>query len=256
MVKITVLKVEIDCLKCKKKLIKAVSSLRGIDEIEADEEKGTLTIIGNADPYDIIVRIRKAGKSAQILSIGPPLDPDPPKKFEEDKKSEEKLEEKPEEIKKSEEKSEEKPEEIKKSEEKSEEKPEEIKKSEEKPEEKPKKTTEETKESEEKPKEKPEKKTEEKIKSEGNNKPEPTNSDPVNPNQISNVPPPYMVMPPQYYYPQYYPVPPHYYYPQCYQTQPQPTPSQYSYPQYQQAQPVAVLHMARWDEPDTSCTIL
>ncbi|PNY12992.1 metal ion binding protein [Trifolium pratense] len=95
MVKKTVLKVDIDCLKCKKKLIKTVSSLQGIDKIEADEGKGTLTIIGDADPYDIIVRIRKAGKNAEVVSIGPPPGPPPPKqdapkKPEEKPKAEEK----------------------------------------------------------------------------------------------------------------------------------------------------------------------
>ncbi|KAF7828893.1 heavy metal-associated isoprenylated plant protein 43-like [Senna tora] len=74
MVKKTVLKVDVNC---KKKLLKAVSSLQGVDKIEVDEGKGTLTVTGDADPYDIIVRTRKAGKFAQVLTIGPP--PPPPK---------------------------------------------------------------------------------------------------------------------------------------------------------------------------------
>ncbi|CAK8539928.1 unnamed protein product [Lathyrus sativus] len=149
MVKITVLKVDIDCLKCKKKLIKAVSSLQGIDKIEVDEGKGTLTITGNADPYEVIVKIKKIRKNARVLSIGPPLIPPPPKQDSPKKPKENK---------------------------------------------KPKG----------KPKEKPKEKVEEKTKPEA---------------AVSQ----YMVMPPQY---------------------------------YNHAQPVAVLHMARWDEPDTSCTIL
>ncbi|KAJ1408851.1 Heavy metal-associated domain, HMA [Sesbania bispinosa] len=93
MVKKTVLKVDINCLKCKKKLLKTVSSLQGIDKIEVDEGKGTLTVTGDADPYEIIVRIRKAGKYAEIVSIGPPPAPpkqDAQKKPEENKKPEEK----------------------------------------------------------------------------------------------------------------------------------------------------------------------
>ncbi|XP_004512072.1 heavy metal-associated isoprenylated plant protein 2-like [Cicer arietinum] len=144
MVQKTVLKVDIDCLKCKKKLIKTVSSLQGIDKIEADEGKGTLTVTGNADPYEIIVRIRKAVKHAEVVSIGPPPGPAPPKQ------------------------------------------------------------------------DAPKKPVENK-KSEENKKP-----DPVTLDQISYVP--HMQMP--HYYPQY------------------------------QAQPVAVVHMSRWDEPNTSCTIL
>ncbi|KDP44572.1 hypothetical protein JCGZ_22154 [Jatropha curcas] len=77
MVQRTVLKVDVSCQKCKKKILKAVSSLQGVDKIEVDEAKGTLTVTGTADPYDIIVRVRKAGKHAEVVSIGPP--PPPPK---------------------------------------------------------------------------------------------------------------------------------------------------------------------------------
>lgn len=38
---------------------------------------------GDADPYEIIVRTRKAGKFAEVVSIGPP--PAPPKKPDEKK---------------------------------------------------------------------------------------------------------------------------------------------------------------------------
>ncbi|KAK9990990.1 hypothetical protein SO802_025975 [Lithocarpus litseifolius] len=80
MVQRTVLKVDIACQKCKKKLFKAVSSLQGVDKVEVDEGKGTLTVTGSADPYEIIVRARKTAKFAQVVSIGPP--PGPPKKDE------------------------------------------------------------------------------------------------------------------------------------------------------------------------------
>ncbi|CAB4287704.1 unnamed protein product [Prunus armeniaca] len=77
MVQKTVLKVDISCLKCKKKLIKAVSGLKGVDKVEADAAKGTLTVTGDCDPYEIIVRTRKVGKCVEVVSIGPP--PPPPK---------------------------------------------------------------------------------------------------------------------------------------------------------------------------------
>ncbi|KAJ9172748.1 hypothetical protein P3X46_015958 [Hevea brasiliensis] len=99
MVQRTVLKVDVSCQKCKKKLLKAVSALEGVDKIEVDEGKGTLTVTGNADPYEIIVRTRKAGKHAEVVSIGPP--PPPPKQgpqkkaeAEEKKKEEKKTEQK------------------------------------------------------------------------------------------------------------------------------------------------------------------
>ncbi|KAE8010527.1 hypothetical protein FH972_006894 [Carpinus fangiana] len=52
--------------------------IAGVDKVEADAAKGTLTVTGDADPYEIIVHIRKAGKCAEVVSIGPP--PAPPKK--------------------------------------------------------------------------------------------------------------------------------------------------------------------------------
>lgn len=62
--------------------------MAGVDKIEVDEGKGTLTVTGDADPYDIIVRTRKVGKYAQVVSIGPP--PPPPKQQDTQKKPEEK----------------------------------------------------------------------------------------------------------------------------------------------------------------------
>ncbi|KAF5463101.1 hypothetical protein F2P56_019044 [Juglans regia] len=75
MVQKTVLKVNIACLKCKKNLLKAVTSLQGVDKVEADAAKGTLTVTGDADPYEIIVRTRKTGKFAEVVSIGAPPKP-------------------------------------------------------------------------------------------------------------------------------------------------------------------------------------
>ncbi|XP_008241718.1 PREDICTED: uncharacterized protein LOC103340122 [Prunus mume] len=91
MVQRTVLKVDISCLKCKKKLIKAVSGLKGVDKVEADAAKGTLTVTGDCDPYEIIVRTRKVGKFVEVVSIGPPPPPTkPPEKKPEQKKGEKK----------------------------------------------------------------------------------------------------------------------------------------------------------------------
>ncbi|KAL3844726.1 hypothetical protein ACJIZ3_002129 [Penstemon smallii] len=88
----TVLKVDISCKKCKTKLLKAVSGLPGVDKVEVDGSKGTLTVTGDADPYEIIVRTRKAGKYAEVVSIGPP--PAPQKQEAQKKPDEKKPEEK------------------------------------------------------------------------------------------------------------------------------------------------------------------
>lgn len=60
----------------------------GVDKIEVDSSKGTLTVTGDVDPYDVILRARKAGKYAEVMSIGPP--PPPPPKQDGQKKTEEK----------------------------------------------------------------------------------------------------------------------------------------------------------------------
>lgn len=51
--------------------------IAGVDKIEVDAAKATLTVTGNVDPYKVILRARKAGKYAEVVSIGPP--PPPPK---------------------------------------------------------------------------------------------------------------------------------------------------------------------------------
>ncbi|XP_057806859.1 heavy metal-associated isoprenylated plant protein 43-like [Salvia miltiorrhiza] len=88
MVQKTVLKVNISCDKCKTNILKAVSGLQGVDKVEVDGAKGTVSVTGDADPYEIIVKTRKAGKFAEVVSIGPP--PKPQEKKPEQKKPEEK----------------------------------------------------------------------------------------------------------------------------------------------------------------------
>ncbi|RVX16423.1 hypothetical protein CK203_006202 [Vitis vinifera] len=71
----TVLKVDIWCPKCQKKLLQAVSGLEGVNTIDIDATKGLLTVTGEADPYEVIVRARKACKHAEVVTIGPPPAP-------------------------------------------------------------------------------------------------------------------------------------------------------------------------------------
>lgn len=48
----------------------------GVDKIEMDSAKSTLTVTGNVDPIDVIVRTRKVGRYAEVISVGPPPKPD------------------------------------------------------------------------------------------------------------------------------------------------------------------------------------
>lgn len=75
---------------------------KGVDKIEVDGDKGMLTVTGDADPYEIISRTKKAGKLVEVVTIGPP--PAPPKKPEEKKPEEKKPPEKKPEEKKPQEK--------------------------------------------------------------------------------------------------------------------------------------------------------
>ncbi|KAF5182278.1 hypothetical protein FRX31_028135 [Thalictrum thalictroides] len=86
MVQKTVLKVNITCKKCQKQLLKAATGLPGVDKIEVDAAKGTLSVTGDADPYKIIGRIKKTKKFIEIVTIGPP--PPPPKSGGDQKKPE------------------------------------------------------------------------------------------------------------------------------------------------------------------------
>ncbi|KAF5768928.1 putative heavy metal-associated domain, HMA, heavy metal-associated domain superfamily [Helianthus annuus] len=85
MVQMTVLKVRLSSEKCKKKILKSVSDIDGVDKIEIDTTKDTLTVTGDADPYMIIIKARKVIKCVEVVTIGPP-----PKKPEEKKPEEKK----------------------------------------------------------------------------------------------------------------------------------------------------------------------
>lgn len=66
--------------------------ISGVDKIEVDAGKGTLTVTGNADPYEIIVGTRKVAKFVEVESIGPP--PAPPTKDSQKKQDDKKPDQK------------------------------------------------------------------------------------------------------------------------------------------------------------------
>ncbi|XAR61729.1 Inositol-pentakisphosphate 2-kinase [Bertholletia excelsa] len=68
---------------CKRKVMKLISAIEGIDSIVLDPSKNTVTVIGEADPVCIINKVRKFRKCAEIKSVGPskeekPSQPKPP----------------------------------------------------------------------------------------------------------------------------------------------------------------------------------
>lgn len=54
--------------------MKLVAAIEGITSIVLDPSKCTVTVVGEADPVDIIKNVRKFRRSATIVSIGPPKD--------------------------------------------------------------------------------------------------------------------------------------------------------------------------------------
>ncbi|KAI3792384.1 hypothetical protein L2E82_06261 [Cichorium intybus] len=64
-----VIKVAVHDGKQKRKALKAVSTLSGIDSLAIDMKDQKLTVIGKADPVCIIDKLRKCGH-AEILTVG------------------------------------------------------------------------------------------------------------------------------------------------------------------------------------------
>lgn len=49
-----------------------MNNFAGVNKVEIDGVKETLTVIGDADPFEVVVQARKVCKFAEIASVGPP----------------------------------------------------------------------------------------------------------------------------------------------------------------------------------------
>ncbi|KAL3536772.1 hypothetical protein ACH5RR_000138 [Cinchona calisaya] len=84
-----ILKLDVNDYKDKRKALKTVAALQGIDEISIDIKGKRLTVIGTVDPVSVASKLRKFWPT-DIISVGPAKEPE---KKEEQKKEEPKKEE-------------------------------------------------------------------------------------------------------------------------------------------------------------------
>lgn len=63
-----VLKVNVHCEGCKKKVQKILQKIDGVYTVSVDAEHGKVTVSSSVDPYTLIKKLGKAGKHAELLS--------------------------------------------------------------------------------------------------------------------------------------------------------------------------------------------
>ncbi|XP_057842355.1 heavy metal-associated isoprenylated plant protein 39 [Cryptomeria japonica] len=67
-----VLQVTIEDEKSKRKALKAVATVEGVDSVAVDMKQKKITVIGEADPVFVTLRLRKYGFCcAELISVGP-----------------------------------------------------------------------------------------------------------------------------------------------------------------------------------------
>lgn len=62
-----ILKTNIHCHGCEKKIRKLLQDIRGVDKFSIDAEQGRITVSGTIDPQTLMKLLRKTGKKSELL---------------------------------------------------------------------------------------------------------------------------------------------------------------------------------------------
>ncbi|KAE8801941.1 Metal ion binding protein [Hordeum vulgare] len=65
-----VLKVPMVCKKCKSCILQIVSKVKGVKSMAYDEEKSTLTVVGEVDVVVVVDALRKGKHPATVVTVG------------------------------------------------------------------------------------------------------------------------------------------------------------------------------------------
>lgn len=98
MAKKIVVKVELNCTKCKRRAMLTTAKVEGVDSIDSDDKNNLITVTGDADPVILVECLREFG-FADLVSVGPK---EPEKKADDKKADDKKPDEKKETQKKAE----------------------------------------------------------------------------------------------------------------------------------------------------------
>eukprot|EP01018_Ginkgo_biloba_P029659 Gb_20315 [translate_table: standard] len=67
----TVIKLEVNCQKCKKLALRTVTKVNGIDSVSVNMMEKNLTVIGDSCPEQLMCKIKKKFPCAKLVTFGP-----------------------------------------------------------------------------------------------------------------------------------------------------------------------------------------